>query len=156
MWASCLERLESLRFMNYFPSSRRRALRYIRGIWAWALSVLHDLELELAQYQMAQKPVLRGEVGAHVWRVCDQTSDEEGCVGALQTLHGGPRPEAQLFMQAHTPHHAAACSLVCTTRRPFPLPSGASDSARDNPSGDPDNHPEDLEQLSLKKKKAQK
>ena len=121
MWASCLERLESLRFMNYFPSSRRRALRYIRGIWAWALSVLHDLELELAQYQMAQKPVLRGEVGAHVWRVCDQTSDEEGCVGAL---HGGPRPEAQLFMQAHTPHHAAACSLVCTTRRPFPLPSG--------------------------------
>ena len=59
--------------MNYLPSSRRRALRYIRGIWAWALSALHELELELAQPQMAQKPMLRGEVGAHVRRVCDQT-----------------------------------------------------------------------------------
>jgi hypothetical protein len=28
-------------------------------------------------------------------------------------------------MQAHTPPYAAACSLVCTTRRPFPIPSGA-------------------------------
>ena len=27
-------------------------------------------------------------------------------------------------MQAHTPHNASACSLVCTTCRPFPLPSG--------------------------------
>ena len=29
-------------------------------------------------------------------------------------------------MQAHTPNHAAACLLVCTARRPFPLPSGLS------------------------------
>ena len=28
-----------------------------------------DLELELIQSQMAQKPMLRGEVGARAWRV---------------------------------------------------------------------------------------
>jgi hypothetical protein len=28
-----------------------------------------ELELELIQSQMAQKPMLRGEVGAHAWRV---------------------------------------------------------------------------------------
>ena len=31
--------------------------------------VLGDLELELIQPQMAQKPMLRGEVGARAWRV---------------------------------------------------------------------------------------
>ena len=29
----------------------------------------HELELELIQSQMAQKPMLRGEVGARAWRV---------------------------------------------------------------------------------------
>ena len=33
-------------------------------------------------------------------------------------------PEALHPMQARAPHHAATCSLVCTTFRPFPLPSG--------------------------------
>ena len=33
------------------------------------LSVAGELELELIQFQIAQKPMLRGEVGARAWRV---------------------------------------------------------------------------------------
>jgi hypothetical protein len=37
----------------------------------------------------------------------------------------GAGTEALLFILGHTHHHSAVCSLVCTTRRPFPLPSGS-------------------------------
>ena len=36
-----------------------------------------ELELELIQFQMAQKPMLRGEVGARAWRGIDTRCELE-------------------------------------------------------------------------------
>jgi hypothetical protein len=48
----------------------------IKGATAQAPFILPlERELELIQPQMAQKQVLRGEVGARVWSVCGQTRE---------------------------------------------------------------------------------
>ena len=50
----------------------RRVVKPIRRVCGEMISLFgapRELELELIQSQMAQKPMLRGEVGARAWRV---------------------------------------------------------------------------------------
>ena len=63
-----------------------------------------ELELELIQSQMAQKPVLRGEVGARAWRVGGQA---RGGVGRAQKCKA-----LTCIGAAATPGHAAACGVI--------------------------------------------
>ena len=85
-----------VQFRDFWPVRLRGWRKYLHvGLLRAQPLYFLELELELIQFHMAQKPMLRGEVGARVRviRACDQ--DERGGMGGRG---GARRPDEWVLM----------------------------------------------------------